>query len=1073
MVDFTEPMHGACWTADRAQAILQSVALANNVPEFLAVHQPICEFQISTTTGQRVEATDEALVADLCNSETRHAFCVVEGEPGAGKSHLIRWMEVKWTGEDLVLLIERADGSLTGTLRQLRDKLGQKYAHLFANLAQSVDATVEGRVKLFHTNLAASLSPKFFITKLGDEDWCGTWDLERLIGNPTVQEKWPGPARILNVMSGDGGQRNSASARFDLDDVVSLAEIQRVAEGLPPKALMLMRKLKKECERVVPVRAEKSPQDLILDEELKIPESRRLLAALNRRRNSAVQPILGITVDGLKDMLLKLRKELLAEKRRLVLLLEDVTSWEGIDGQLIDSLVVDARTRTDVCDMISVVGMTPIYFKDMQGNYSGRVSHVIRLGRQRQSGGFQETIQLADPDAQVEFVARYLRAIRTDKSELDDWYAAGANPETVPNKCEGCAGRDRCFANFGSDRAIGLFPFNRNAITNMFGTLEDPVGSQSLQTPRGMIQGVMSPVMSNPERLEDGEFPPIEIESEWMPERKLQPSGFLTQIIEAADINPERRRRLRRLAMLWGNRLDELTLTVDPAGQKCFSGIAEGVFAAFGLPWLGEGFEATGQTETLAPAPTSVPPDGVPTVAPPADDGRPPVRRVGPGRTTASTPTVSQTKLKVLADQSQAWRDGKPISDATAWEQLLVELMNDVREVLADPAPGIWERVFTKDLVKLEGSGRTDARHFVIPRVDWATRGVEAYLSQLQNVPLQPIQRESNMRAIARLLRRLGEMAQSQMNRRLAMESTTWSIAGAIAQILLARAWLRGSVSPTDPLVDQMMELLSSEQEARSMPDERVESWGELVKTTVYWHDKFRELLRNLLKLPLGTGAPLYDAGLIAEPLADMCMSLRTVSVPDKSAFTKGLEEMGKLVDLTEQTDWSLRQIPARESKSLAERRDRVLMLLRSSSLSHHLKRVDDALKRTVISLVQAAPIERQDYVKYRQIVEDAKLLDETSEACVSLQDYLLEDEPSFATDADRLSHVLAVPIASLRPTLETLEKAEIAIRAAYRFANTYVESNQADGDLSTVRAFGEKLASAGLAIHAQLEELK
>src|SRR3546814_5022615 len=103
------------------------------------------------------------------------------------------------------------------------------------------------------------------------------------------------------------------------------------------------------------------------DETIEITQWRQLLNALNARRNFAVQHILGISVDGLREMFTKLRKALLKEKRRLVLLLEDVTSWEGIDGQLMDSLVVDARTRNDVCDMISVVGMTPVYLEKIQG----------------------------------------------------------------------------------------------------------------------------------------------------------------------------------------------------------------------------------------------------------------------------------------------------------------------------------------------------------------------------------------------------------------------------------------------------------------------------------------------------------------------------------------------------------------------------------------------------------------------------------------------------------------------------------------------------------------------------------
>lgn len=1078
-----EAMHETCWNEDRANAVLRSVALANDVAEFLAVHQPIRNFQVSTTTGRSIEASDEALLADLSDSETRYAFCIVEGEPGAGKSHLIRWLNVKWNSDDLVMLIERADGSLTGTLRQLRDQLGATYGHLFENLAQSVEASFEGRVKLFHANLAASLSKSFFETPMGDEDWCATWELERLIGHPAVQEKWGSPARILKVMSGEGGQRNSASASFNLYDIADLAKVQLAVEGLPPKALMLMRALKKECDRVAPARATKVPAaDLELDEALEIPQARRLLKALNDRRNFAVQHILGITVDGLRDMFFKLRKELLKEKRRLVLLLEDVTSWEGIDGQLIDSLVVDARTRSDVCDMISVVGMTPLYLKGIQGNYSGRITHVLRLGRVRQVGGFQETIQLASEQSQVEFAARYLRAIRIDRSELDAWHKAGADPASVPNKCEACVGRNACFAAFGASDEIGLFPFNQNSITNMFERLEDPKGTQSLHTPRGMIQGVLAPVLLYPSRLDAGEFPPAEIEfSEWMPERSLQPSSFLAQVIDATEPDIDRRKQLRRLMMLWGDRTGEVQVSRRSDGTRAVSGVTEGIFEAFRLPWLGEELdsaetptapavvqpsESTQQQPQAAEPPFSGPPAGAVSPLPIQPAGKP------VGRSSPSGPLVSAPRLKALADQALLWRDGRPISDPTAWENLLVELMVEVRELLPEPAIGLWERVFTKDNVKLEGSGKTDTRHFVIPRQDWATRGIEAYLTNRLGIALQPLQLESNRRAIARMLRRLAELASEQIARRLGQDESPWSIEGVTVQVLLARAWLRGAVSPKAPLEEQFQALLSDEQEAKSFPDDRVESWGGLVKATNYWHDKLRGILRQSLILPLGSGAPLTNAGAVAGAIKSLRDTMRTLPVPAKAEFFKGLEEIGKIVELARQTDGQLRHVPERENKSLSLRKDRALALLRQSTLNHHLTRVDDAMSRTVRALVQAAPVQYSEYSMVRTRAANAGLLNEADQTWERLRDFLLADETSFESEAEKLAHMLTVPVASLRLALETLEKAELAVEAAYRYARAFVDGNRSEGDLSVVRSFGERLAAAVDALQIKLDEV-
>src|SRR5262245_30594701 len=176
-----EGRRGACWSQERADAMLQTLALASRDAEFLAVHQPMRDFQVTSPSGLSFEPTDEGLLATLCDQANRHAFCVVEGEPGAGKSHLIRWLSVKWNNQDLVIPIERADGSLTGTLRQLRERLKPRYEHLFDNLGSSVEASFEGQVSQFHANLAVSLRPGFFQKPIGDEDWCARWEIAGIV----------------------------------------------------------------------------------------------------------------------------------------------------------------------------------------------------------------------------------------------------------------------------------------------------------------------------------------------------------------------------------------------------------------------------------------------------------------------------------------------------------------------------------------------------------------------------------------------------------------------------------------------------------------------------------------------------------------------------------------------------------------------------------------------------------------------------------------------------------------------------------------------------------------------------
>src|SRR5690606_5796471 len=152
-------LHDApCWTHANADAILQTQALAAEEAIFLATHTPVRDFEATSEKFDLESATQEGLLKTLSNPARRHAFCVVQGEPGSGKSHLIRWLEVNWPAErDFCLLIQRADGSLLGALKQLKAKLPVELGYLFDGLGQRHAAGLEGRAFQFLTTLGAML----------------------------------------------------------------------------------------------------------------------------------------------------------------------------------------------------------------------------------------------------------------------------------------------------------------------------------------------------------------------------------------------------------------------------------------------------------------------------------------------------------------------------------------------------------------------------------------------------------------------------------------------------------------------------------------------------------------------------------------------------------------------------------------------------------------------------------------------------------------------------------------------------------------------------------------------------
>ena len=75
----------ACWRAEDVSAIISTEALEGHEGIFLATHTPIIGFDVTGShAGEISEHNEDAVLATLSNSDRRHAFCVIQGEPGSG-----------------------------------------------------------------------------------------------------------------------------------------------------------------------------------------------------------------------------------------------------------------------------------------------------------------------------------------------------------------------------------------------------------------------------------------------------------------------------------------------------------------------------------------------------------------------------------------------------------------------------------------------------------------------------------------------------------------------------------------------------------------------------------------------------------------------------------------------------------------------------------------------------------------------------------------------------------------------------------------------------------------------------
>jgi hypothetical protein len=1079
----TNLLTAPCWTKANADAVLQTQALAAQDAIFLATHSPVRDFEAWSEKFDVSEPTQESLLQALSAPDRRHAFCVVQGEPGSGKSHLIRWLQVNWPVQrDFCLLIQRADGSLVGALKQLKSKLPTELGYLFDGLGHQHAAGLGGRSALFLTTLGTMLAPDYFDAPPEDIDWCRQFEPDKLILSAAIRDNWNGPRRVLEIMSG-GADRNSASATFDIADVRELATLWETMDaGDSERAKHLGLKLSLESTFIEEALADGRTIDEIRSEDAdQIANTLQMADALNARRNHAVQGVIGVSADALKRIFMELRAELarqdqdkpIAERRRLVLLLEDVTMWEGLDDSLIDALVADAELRDDddLCPLISVIGLTTEYFRQLKSNYQQRITHSVRLGLSAE--GEVREIAALDAASRQKFVARYLSAVRAGVEDLQAWredYRLDADLQP-PNPCLQCARVEPCFQAFGSVGNVGLYPFTPEAVDGFYDNLKANDLGQTHRTPRGMLQGVLNPTLLNPSRLETAAYPGPEIESRYL-ERPFLDTAMRTVLRHRVE-DEGTRNRLSRVLSYWGDRRP--TVTQSDNGER-FAGVPRSVLEAFALPWVGEGQAVSQLDITQAPRPreaTEAVRVGPTTALPPATPMTPRTTRPTP-RTPSEPRSASKKELQRLLEQINALRGEGVVPNATVWNRAVYDvlILLDPRRIGVDRRT--FEQVFTAENVKIAGTGQVRDTHFVVSRTEWLIEGLEAYARLKTDDDLTGEQVEFHRRRLSALNRRLEQLA-ARHARRLMPKRTDgeiWSPAYAAAQVLLARAWLRGGASPIESSAAQWKALLSDEAEPTTGPSARTQPWQDALTAGDKRHDEIRLALRQMISLPQGNAAGfgLADASAAAFALADLRRTL---------AFAPGLSPNDReppfgwqgIRLVADKMSHCLPRISKGEQDMLQDRAARLLALLRGKAPQDHDTRLQQIIDAVSSDLIGRANTEVQAWHVERR--RQSRVLD--ADAHERLIELLWRLSPEYGqtplTGAEGLAWLIAAPAADLANTLELFKCGETAVAALLPHVRDLIEEADKGVNIDDIHEAGRALADAAEAARRQLTE--
>ncbi|MGV3524206.1 MAG: hypothetical protein ACO1RX_08280 [Candidatus Sericytochromatia bacterium] len=1084
-----------CWKADDAEALLQTEAVREHDEAlFMATHTPVEDFNVSgKLSALMTQKTERGLLEILSSEKRKHTFVALVGEAGSGKSHLIRWLKLNWPktsqNNDLVLLIQRSDSSLNRTLQQFRDVMPQQHRYIFEGLGQVQQTTDEGRSRDFVAKLANSLGGDYFDKDaFQDNEWCNKWHLDRIIRHHITIEEWQAPRRILRILSGNEGQRNSQLAEFSLRDLIELSDLGGRIREVGQKALLFKKRLAEESALLIRMLDEGHEEAYIAKTYYEQCENiLKLQEALNYRLNHAVQNLLGISARDLQDRFSLLRQELRKENQRLVLLLEDLTSTQGIDNQLVEALIKSSESDSSYCDMISVVGVTPYYMGQKWStvaNITTRLDLRIDMGQSDTGIGFQDVASLRTDADVLNFGANYLRSVRAGVANLEDWYMQTQGEGQVPNRCSTCPFRPECHTLFGSvdlpnsSEPIGLYPFNEKAMVRLFHALE--AENQTVKTPRGMIKGILYPSLIRPDAVAEGNYPIQEIENDWIRSRPLL--GLLASIVEG-HVSEEKQEQMRRLLVWWGEEDDASTRSEDD--MLTFATLPQGAFETYQLPWLGDASQAQASLIQLPAAPESD------AEFDSSDDENQITSQVLPKRKVSAVPvgspkekSVTKTAIKSLGTvkdeelvrrqaQLKEWEQGGAMKEVESfWQERLMEVLRDLpwRKLGVDQY--LQTRLFTRDSIIFEGSGRNvDARHFLLPREKWLSQGLEAHLQlRSKNPPQQSGELDILWQRVGVLLRKLGQLVQEKAASLLpSINDTPWSPSASAAQVLWIRSWLRG-VMPIDSTPAQQWEILLKEQEDESLsyPESRVESWTKAINISKNYHEEIRQNLKFMINLPQDEQSNAFsvaDLSEVAPALKQLQNSLKMASLPkDKVEFITKLSCLSKILDAAQKLQGTIEHIPSRELEHVEQWTQTIQGAIKSEPLSHYISRLN-TLRET---LGKTYPYPADTFQIFSKRVDQLRgeratlLIDALEGYLVKFNQAEAFQEVQALNGLDVLKWALGLPVRELDQMKQICQESERAIDAIHEHVSRFVDSQTvmrptSGGTLAQVHEIGKE----------------
>lgn len=550
----------------RYMDVIRPDVMHNSQGDFLATHVPMKKLYITEHLTDHAEVpqqdkkhpkTEEEVYNQFMGEKNEDQFVLVIGDSGAGKSHLIRWintvLEIRKSENEIVLPIRRADNTLKGTIRQLIELPEVKdlpNRDLYKKLASAANTVPEKELK-------ETIYYQFVIQISNDDGKGGDEEGERKVSN--VDRK-----HLIALL-----QNSLFKARLMEDD----GPIDRIYSKFAENKTNDVNDNAPEFER----------EDFEIDTEFR---NQLFLGADNKARKIAdkllgkpefvdaireyinlfvdkvIQRCAGLEPGDLASVIEEIRQELFKQGKTLTILIEDITAASGVDDSLLDALLTDKIEYPDkkMCRLNSVVGTTDGYYREkFKSNTKGRIHNFVYVPDDLFSG---------NQNGLIEFFAKYLNTISLPAEDVRKWVEIGkADMGEYPIH------KDTIGKGWGEfkfeGRTINLFPFTKNAIVFLYEKQD-----VTKRNPRALMREIIEPYVKDAMDHLD-EFP-VRRPSFQASNTELQNAIYNNNSLDDAT-----KIRLSFFMYIWGNG----TLgSFERGGEKYLAGIPSSVYQQLGLP---------------------------------------------------------------------------------------------------------------------------------------------------------------------------------------------------------------------------------------------------------------------------------------------------------------------------------------------------------------------------------------------------------------------------------------------------------------------------------------------------------